>query len=487
MSRLVYKTDRSLGVFSSLDWLTVLLYLVMVTAGVFSIYAASYDFDGASFFDMAEFSGKQIMWIGISLFVALILVVIHPRMYDTYAYPIYLFMVLVLILTIFISPNIKGSHSWISLGGMSIQPAEFAKSATALALGKLFSTYNFRLNDKIDNYYKALAFIFVPVVIILAQNETGSALTFMALFLVLYREGMSGLILFAAFLAVVIFVVSVKWAESVVMGMAAGQFWVLLIIMLVMVVMTAMYNRRRDTSMYLSAVFGLELLAQFVLTRCGVDAPYTAMMVLVVLGGAVYIGLDAMRSRLRRLWVPVMTAVLSVCFLFSVGVAFDQLQPHQQLRIKVVLGIEQDVRKAGYNVNQSKIAIGSGGLAGKGFLNGTQTKLKFVPEQHTDFIFCTIGEEQGFLGATAVMALFVALILRVLALAERQTRVFGRVYGYCVASYLLFHFFVNIGMVIGLCPVIGIPLPFFSYGGSSLLGFTMLLFILLSIDARREA
>lgn len=184
--------------------------------------------------------------------------------------------------------------------------------------------------------------------------------------------------------------------------------------------------------------------------------------------------------------MPVATAVLSVAFMFSVNFAFDHLQPHQQLRIKVVLGLEEDLRGAGYNVNQSKIAIGSGGLTGKGFLNGTQTKLKYVPEQHTDFIFCTIGEEEGFVGSTIVMALFVALILRVMYISERQTTTFGRVYGYCVASYLIFHFCINIGMVIGLCPVIGIPLPFFSYGGSSLWGFTILLFILLRLDSARK-
>lgn len=488
MSDLVYHSSnkRQTNVLASLDWVTVGIYLVMVVAGVFSIYAASYDFDGASFFDMNEFSGKQIMWIGISLAVALIVVMIHPRMYDTYAYPLYILTVMVLIVTIFIAPDIKGSHSWIALGGFSIQPAEFAKCATALALAKLFSGYNFKLEAKLSNYGKALALIFVPVLIILAQNETGSALTFMALFFVLYREGMTGLVLFAALMAVVIFVVSVKWADDVIMGMALGQWLVLVLIMLVMAVMAGMYMRRRYTGLHLAAFFGLEVLTQFVLTRFGIEGPYTAIMVGCIFIGAGYAAFEALRSHINKLFIPVVTAILSVGFLFSVGIAFDQLQPHQQLRIKVVLGIEQDVRKAGYNVNQSKIAIGSGGVIGKGFLNGTQTKLKFVPEQHTDFIFCTIGEEEGFLGSSAVLLLFVALILRVLALAERQTKTFGRVYGYCVASYFIFHFIINIGMVIGLCPVIGIPLPFFSYGGSSLLGFTLLLFVLLSIDARRD-
>ncbi|MGM9860624.1 MAG: rod shape-determining protein RodA, partial [Muribaculaceae bacterium] len=219
---------------------------------------------------------------------------------------------------------------------------------------------------------------------------------------------------------------------------------------------------------------------------CGVELPARAILLSALAIAVVYIAVMAIGRRCNKLFVPVVTAVLAVGLMFSVNVAFNQLQPHQQQRIRVVLGIEEDLRGAGYNVNQSKIAIGSGGFAGKGFLNGTQTKLKYVPEQHTDFIFCTIGEEEGFIGAMLVVGLYLALILRIISIAERQPRPFGRVYAYCVASYLIFHFCINIGMVIGLCPVIGIPLPFFSYGGSSLWGFTLLLFILLRIDATRK-
>lgn len=478
--------DAGQSVFRNLDWVTVVLYLLMVFAGVVSIYAASYDFDHASLFSFDEFSGKQLRWIGLSLVLGLVVLLVDSRMYETYAYPVYIAVSILLLVTPFIAPDIKGSHSWLVIGPMSMQPAEFAKFATALALAKLFSGYNFQLNAKPSNYVKALCLIFIPILLILAQNETGSALTFMALFLVLYREGMSGLILFAAFLAVVIFVVAVKYSDSMVMGISVGQLAVLIMVMVVVVTMLVIYGKRFELARNVTLWFvGTGLLA-WILSMCGIDVPGLVFFISMILVACGYIVIQAIKTHIGKLMVAVVTAVASVAFLFSVDVAFSHLQPHQQLRIKVALGIEQDLRGAGYNVNQSKIAIGSGGFAGKGFLNGTQTKLKYVPEQHTDFIFCTIGEEEGFIGAAVVVALFVGLILRVISIAERQPGTFGRVYAYCVASYLMFHFAINIGMVIGLCPVIGIPLPFFSYGGSSLWGFTLLLFILLRLDAARK-
>lgn len=472
----------------NLDWVTVIIYLLMVVFGAISIYAASYDFDEASMFSAAEFSGKQFRWIGLSFILAFVILLIDARMYETYAYPIYIGVMILLLITPFVAHDIKGSRSWISFGSMSLQPAEFAKFATALALAKLFNAYQFVLNAKGSNYLKAIALIVLPIILILAQNETGSALTFMALFFVLYREGMSGLILFAAVFAVIIFVVAVKYVETSVFGMPTGEFVVFSMIMAIMIGMSVMYSRRIEIGRNLLILFAGTALVEWALTAFwDIAVPGLAVTLGVIFVGCVYIVIESIRRRRNKMLIGVATAVLSVIFLFSVNFAFDHLQPHQQMRIKVVLGLEEDLRGAGYNVNQSKIAIGSGGLFGKGFLNGTQTKLKYVPEQHTDFIFCTIGEEEGFVGALAVTALYVGLILRIIKIAERQPKPFGRVYGYCVASYFIFHFCINIGMVIGLCPVIGIPLPFFSYGGSSLWGFTILLFILLKLDASRRA
>ncbi len=459
----------------------------MVVAGVISIYAASYDYDNASMLDFNEFSGKQAMWIGISLGLGFVLLLVDTRMYEAYSYPIYIILLVILLITPFLAPDIKGSRSWLVFGPISLQPAEFAKFATALAIAKLFSSYNFVLNAKLSNYIKVITMIVLPIMLILMQRETGSALTFLALFFVLYREGMSGLILFAALFAVVIFVVAVKFTSPLIMGIEAGQFWILMAILATILVMLFIYNRRWSVVRNVMCGYVICGVTLWILSAgCDIDLPGMTIMLSIIAITCVYLFIEAIRHRARKLYVPISAAILSVAFMFSVNFAFDHLQPHQQLRIKVVLGLEDDVRGAGYNVNQSKIAIGSGGFAGKGFLNGTQTKLKYVPEQHTDFIFCTIGEEEGFLGTTIVMALYLALILRLITIAERQHTTFGRVYGYCVASYLMFHFCINIGMVIGLCPVIGIPLPFFSYGGSSLLGFTILLFILLRIDAGRK-
>lgn len=482
------RRSETSSILRNIDWPTVLIYLIMVICGVLSVYAASYDFDEASIFSGDEFSGKQIRWIGLAFALGFVILLIDARMYETYAYPIYIAVMILLLITPFIAHEIKGSRSWISFGSMSLQPAEFAKFATALALAKLFSAYQFVLNSRFTNYVMAVSIIVLPVILILAQNETGSALTFMALFFVLYREGMSGLILFTALLAVVIFVIAIKFTETAVMGIPTGQFAIMLIIMVIMCAMSVMYSRRGAIGRNLLIWFTAVGLIEWILTGpCDIEIPALAITLGSIFAACVYLVIESVRRRRSRLLIAVGAAVFAVGFMYSVNFAFNQLQPHQQQRIKVVLGIEEDLRGAGYNVNQSKIAIGSGGIIGKGFLNGTQTKLKYVPEQHTDFIFCTIGEEKGFIGATAVIALYIALILRTISIAERQPKTFGRVYGYSVASYLIFHFCINIGMVIGLCPVIGIPLPFFSYGGSSLWGFTILLFILLKLDASRRS
>ncbi len=473
-------------IFRNLDWITIIIYLLLVAAGAVSIYAASYNFDNASIFDMSAFSGKQIQWIGVSLVVGFALLLIDARMYETYAYPIYIGMLLLLVVTIFIAPDIKGSRSWIAFGSFSIQPAEFAKFATALALAKLLGAYGFRLNAKPINYVKALAIIFLPIILILAQRETGSALVYLSLFFVLYREGMSGLILLAALFAVVIFVVSVKYTTTMLFGVTTGEFVVYMLILATLLAMVLIYCRdlRIGRNVLYGYIGGVVVIC--VLSLTGLVQPGGWFYIGLIGLTCVYLMIEFMRAPLHKLLVTVATAILALSFMFSVSYVFNNvLGDHQQMRIKVTLGLEEDLRGGGYNVNQSKIAIGSGGWSGKGFLNGTQTKLKYVPEQHTDFIFCTIGEEEGFVGTIAVVSAFVLLIIRIINIAERQPSTFNRVYAYCVASILIFHFCINIGMVIGLCPVIGIPLPFFSYGGSSLLGFTVLLFIMLRLDASR--
>lgn len=480
-------TESSISVFRSLDWFTVFLYLLLVSAGAVSIYAASYDFDNASMFDFSEFSGKQFLWIGLSLVIGCIILLLDYRVYETYAYPVYGVVILILIATIFLAPDIKGSRSWLVFGPVSLQPAEFGKFATALALAKLFNSYNFSLNAKISNYFRALIIIFLPICLILLQRETGSALVYISLIFVLYREGMSGFILFSVLCAIVYFVVAVKFVEPLILGISAGEFSVFIIIMVIYTLMLLFYCRdfivaRNVVIWFAGTGLIVGVLAVFGIVINGL------VYFLTVLGVALgYTFIAMFHHRIEKFLISIAFASVSVLFLFSVNYVFGNvLEPHQQMRIKVALGIEEDLRGAGYNVNQSKIAIGSGGVMGKGFLNGTQTKLKYVPEQHTDFIFCTIGEEEGFIGSSAVLIAFLALILRVINLAERQRTPFGRVYAYCVASVLIFHLCINVGMVIGLCPVIGIPLPFFSYGGSALWGFTIFLFILLRIDASRK-
>ena len=474
------------SIWKSLDWVTIVVYLLLIVFGWFSVCGASYDYGDRDFLDFSTRAGKQFVWIICSFGLGFVLLMLDDSLYDMFSYLIYIGLMLLLIVTIFIAPDTKGSRSWLILGPVSLQPAEFAKFATALALAKLFSGYNFVLRGS-QSYYKALTIIFVPILLILAQHETGSALAYLSLFFVLYREGMSGLVLLAAACAVVFFVVAVKFSEPLFMGIPSGEAVVLGLIMILMVLMVAVYCRRPIEARNILFGFIATTVVVSILALCGISVPGYLFFIGSIVVACGYIGFTMLRAPAKRLMLTLSSTIVAVVFLFSVNFTFNSiLQPHQQMRIKVALGIENDPRGVGYNVNQSKIAIGSGGFWGKGFLNGTQTKLKYVPEQHTDFIFCTIGEEQGFVGATAVVLLFLALILRILSLAERQPTVFGRVYAYCVASFLMFHLAINVGMVIGLCPVIGIPLPFFSYGGSSLWGFTFLLFILLRIDAARR-
>lgn len=459
----------------------------MVVTGVISIYAATYDYDNASMFSFSEFSGKQFMWIGISIVVGFSMLLIDKRLYEAYAYPLYGIMIILLFITIFIAPDINGSHSWIVLGPISLQPAEFAKFATALALAKLFSSYNFVLNKSFSNYLKCALIIGLPILLILLQKETGSALVYFSLIFVLYREGMTGFILFIAACAITFFVIAIKYTETMIMGISTGVFSVMVMIMFICIAMLFVYCKAFTLGR--NVLLGNILIAIIVAILSLLDINIHGYLYFGITFGAtiIYLLLSMFKENVNKIIITISFILGSVLFLVSSNYLFENsLKIYQQKRIKVALGIEEDLKGFGYNVNQAKIAIGSGGFIGKGFLNGTQTKLRYVPEHHTDFIFCTIGEEQGFIGTFLVMSLFLTLILRIIYLAERQRTAFGRVYAYCVASIFMLHLIINIGMVIGLCPVIGIPLPFFSYGGSSLLGFTILLFILLRIDASRR-
>lgn len=479
---------RRESIWKTLDWMTVVVYLLLVVAGWFSVCGASYEYGNPDFLDFSTRAGKQFVWIICSFGLSFVLLMLDDTVYDTLAYLIYIGMMVLLVVTIFIAPNTKGSHSWLILGPVSLQPAEFAKFTTALALAKCMNAYSFT----IKSWKNALTLGFIillPMMLIILQRETGSALVYLAFFLVLYREGMPGVVLFAGVAAVIYFVVGIRFG-AVMIGETptpVGQFVVLILILLFVAGMVWVYTKRWSPvrNLLLATLVGVAV----AWTIAELVVPFNMVWVLWGLCALAvgYLFILALSERRLSYFLIGLFAMASVGFLYSSDYVFNKvLEPHQQVRIKVVLGLEEDPTGAGYNVNQSKIAIGSGGFTGKGFLNGTQTKLKYVPEQDTDFIFCTVGEEQGFIGSTAVLLLFLILILRLIVLSERQPSVFGRVYGYSVLSIFLFHLFINIGMVLGLTPVIGIPLPFFSYGGSSLWGFTILLFIFLRIDAGRD-
>ena len=410
----------------NIDWITIGIYLCMVLLGWINIYAAVYNpEDARSMFDFTLNSGKQLMWIGTSGVIIVMLFAIDYKAYDSLAYAIYWLVIAVLLGTLLFASPIKGSRSWLVITDtVRLQPAEFAKFATALAVSRFMSSINLQQQNWKDQM-KLAALTLLPPIIIVLQNETGSALVFAAFTLAFFREGMSPLILIIGASGVAIFILTLLIPQ-----------W------------------------YLLGIF----------TVC--------------MGAYLWFYFYKVK---RYLATFVGTWAIIVAMIFSVNYFIDNvLQEHQQNRIKVLVDPSIDPRGVGWNVRQSKIAIGSGGFTGKGFLEGTQTKFNFVPEQSTDFIFCTMGEEHGWVGSLLLIGLFMGLLLRIVFIAERQRSVFGRTYGYCVASIIFFHFLVNIGMTIGLAPVVGIPLPFFSYGGSSLWSFTILLFILLAIDAHRK-
>ena len=475
------------SIWKSLDWVTIVVYLLLIVFGWFSVCGASYDYGDRDFLDFSTRAGKQFVWIICSFGLGFVLLMLDDSLYDMFSYLIYIGLMLLLIVTIFIAPDTKGSRSWLILGPVSLQPAEFAKFATALALAKYMSAYSFTMKNWKSSLMLAFLILF-PMLLIILQRETGSALVYSAFFLMLYREGMPGAVLFTGVSAVAYFVVGVRF-EHVMLGhipTSAGEFLVLMMEILFTIGMVHVYCDKVSVERNI-LFYGVGVIA-LALGFSGFVIPFdiTWILITVCVAMILYLCYVALSERVTRYFYIALFALGSMAFFYSADYVLNSvMEPHQRVRINVLLGLEDDPSGAGYNVNQAKIAIGSGGLRGKGFLNGTQTKLN-VPEQDTDFIFCTVGEEEGFWGAAGVLVLFLVLILRLIHLAERQPFAFGRIYGYCVMSVFLFHVFINVGMVLGLTPVIGIPLPFFSYGGSSLWGFTILLFIFLRIDAGRN-
>jgi rod shape-determining protein rodA, putative len=477
------------GLLRSLDWITIMMYFILICFGWLSICGASYNFETEELLTPGGRPMMQLLWMGLGVLIGFIVLTLDTDVYEVGAPLFYGAMMVLLMVTIVIAPDIKGSRSWLVLGPVRLQPAEFAKVATALTLAWLFNQYEFTIKST-RSYLKIFGIIFLPIGLILLQQETGSALVFLALFLALFREGFSGLFMGLSAAAAIYFIGALILEDTLWWGETdADLFFVCNCILVFTIALYATYahstrERRRYLKYVILSIIGVYALAALVSAFVRFDWSYIALgLVLLLVSALLYL---AVKEYLLRYLMMALFALASLGFFFSVSYVFnDILQPHQQVRIKIALGIESDIRGKGYNVDQSKIAIGSGGFTGKGFLKGTQTKLNYVPEQETDFIFCTVGEELGFVGAAGLVLFYGIFILRIVTLAERQVSTFGRVYGYCVASIFLFHLFINVGMVLGLVPVIGIPLPFFSYGGSSLWGFTFLLFILLGIDARR--
>lgn len=467
---------RRNNLWANIDWLTVTVYLVLVLLGWINIYSAVYDAGHHSIFDITQRYGKQLIWIGAALLLAFVILLIETNFYVFFAYIIYGAVIFLLILVLFAGTEVNNSKSWLTIGGFALQPAEFGKFATALALARFMSSFGFKLKR-----FKSLiiigAIILLPAALILLQNDTGSALVYFSFVLVLYREGLSEVVLFFATLIGLLFIFSLVLSELVLFGLLAG-----LALLAFLVVNAGMKHYYKVLLSFFVAFVLLTAVNYF--TRLGYElAQLLAGMIFV---GGLGIIVYGIRKKLKSYTLIALVFVGSVLFSVTVDYAFNNmLEPYQQARINELLGIESDPLGVGYNVNQSKIAIGSGGFWGKGFLNGTQTKFNFVPEQSTDFIFCTVGEEWGFAGTSVVVLLFLTLFVRLILLSERQRSTFSRIYGYSVAVILFFHFMVNIGMTIGIMPVIGIPLPFFSYGGSSLWAFTILLFIFLRLDASR--
>ena len=467
--------SRSNNLLANIDWVSILLYLLLVLIGWLNIYAAVYDENHSSILDISQKYGKQLIWIGAAFVLAFLVLLTDSKFFTTFSMVIYGIMIFLLIAVLFFGTETKGARSWFEVGDFRIQPAEFAKFATNLAIAYVMSRHNFKVM-RFSSLLTIGLILALPAGLIILQNDTGSALVYSSFILVLFREGLHGSILLLCFVAAAIFIMALLYSPFTVLLVIIGG------------TLIAFYYYRHDIRelfqiiLFIGCGFGLFVLIKWMF-NLSISDYYMLLIVYVITSiTSIY---PIYKRKMKNMITLLLISWLCVGAAPSVNYAFDHLQPHQQDRINELLGIKVDPKGTGYNVTQSKIAIGSGGLLGKGFLQGTQTKLNFVPEQSTDFIFCTVGEEWGFIGSTLVIVLLAVFILRIIKLAERQRSSFSRIYGYGVASILFFHVAVNIGMTIGMAPVIGIPLPFFSYGGSSLWSFTILIFIFLRLDANR--
>jgi rod shape determining protein RodA len=462
---------------NNVDWVTILIFLVLTMLGWVNIYAAVFDDAHKSIFDLSQRYGKQLLWIGAALLIAFFILITEANFYVYFAWLFYGIVAFILILVLIFGVEINKSRSWFIIGDFWVQPAEFAKFSTSLAIAKLVSGFNFRLSSW-SSVLKTALIILLPICLILLQPDVGSALVFICFLLVLFREGLSGVILFFTVLTVILFLFT----------LLLPSYWLLIVLYVGALLAHYFLNQKiKLVLLALGITFGVTSLIWVlnIITGFNLETEYVFLCGIIptVIGFAVWV----YRAHIKRTLVVIIVFFSSLLFTYSVDFLFNSiLEKHHRERINELLGIKSDPLGAGYNVNQSKIAIGSGGFLGKGFLHGTQTKFNFVPAQSTDFIFCTVGEEWGFIGSLVVIGLFIFLCIRLIILAERQRSKFSRIYGYSVAILLFFHFMVNIGMTIGLMPVIGIPLPFFSYGGSSLWSFTILLFIFLRFDASRS-
>ena len=466
--------NRSLA--KTVDWWLVACWVVLVLIGWANIYASIHSTEPSSIFDWGCRSGKQFVWIMTSVGIAgLILFVIPPRVYEGLSVPIYLFVLLLLVAVIFLGIEVKGSRSWFAFGPVRFQPAEISKISTSLLLAAVMSQLGYRIGRFKDFVITALI-ILIPMGTIVLQSETGSALVYVGFIFMLYREGLSGWLIFMVGMAILSFILTISVSPYVAVltlaGVASlciclysGRFKWWLILCVPLLVLFAFVPKLFALVPWLAAINPLWVLLGVML----LSLPFVAF--------------QAFRERNTFTHLAIVSLLAGLLLVFSADFLFnDVLQDHQRKRIEVLLGMKEDPSGVGYNVNQSKIAIGSGGFFGKGYLGGTQTTYGFVPEQSTDFIFCTIGEEWGFFGCTLVILLYVFLMWRIIHDAERSREAFTRIYGYCTACCIFMHLFINIGMTIGLMPVIGIPLPFLSYGGSSMWGFTAMLFIFIALD-----
>ncbi len=460
----------------TIDWSVILIYLAMIFIGWINIYASLYDNTGQSIFSLSSRSGMQFIWMIFSIGLATTIMLLDRKVFHLYSYPIYIFLLLVLVSVLFMGREINGAKSWLILGPIALQPAEFMKFATALVVARYMSAYDFDINS-----YKSLAglavLLIIPMSIILLQNDTGSALVYLAFAAVFYREGISGWWYVCAVMLVFVFILTFLFEPLV----------LTIILILICVLGEGFISREwQSRTQYLAALTLGSLMFYLIFNVCGLNLAADNILACLTLVSLPAIALYAYKNNYKYMLIFIAFFVVAYVVMVASEYVFDNvMQIHQQKRILDLLGIESDTRGWGYNVNQSKIAIGSGGLLGKGFLEGTQTKFNFVPEQSTDFIFCTVGEEWGFFGSIIVVSLFATLIIKLMRIGERQGEAFGRIYCYSVAAIFTMHVLINIGMTIGLLPVIGIPLPFFSYGGSSMISFTVLLFVALRLDASK--